>query len=318
MMVLMRSFEKGRNGRVMYSTARLARACLTILWQASPISGADITLSSGSIRGRYVATLCPSEGHWYQHFETGINARMGDVVSQDRAYTLEILLALLEIYELEWQEHRYAMPMESIYSVMFLLITCLGGMRGYEAMWTDLSALRYDMAHCLDREDESAVSWPIVGRFKARNGVLDCFMIPIAGTTQSGIQFFAWTQRFLGRLALEGYEDGWAFKRPNGDRAKASDYRNNIFTKLEKIQATTSLIDPDCNIYDEFGVQRSGRRCFVLVCTLQNIPKHLIELQCRWATDRENGVRTVQRSMTHNYSEIRNMKESLVRPSKVF
>jgi len=117
---------------------------------------------------------------------------------------------------------------------------------------------------------------------------------------------------------VEGYEDGWAFKRPNGDRAKASDYRNNIFIKLEKIQATTSLIDPDCNIWDDFGVQRSGCRCFVLVCTLCNIPKHLVDLQCRWSTDRENGVRTVQRSMIHNYSEIRNMKDSLVRPSKVF
>ena len=99
------------------------------------------------------------------------------------------------------------MPMESIYSVMFLLITCLGGMRGYEAMWTDLSALRYDMAHCLDREDESAVSWPIVGRFKARNGVLGCFMIPIAGTTDSGITFFTCTQRFVIRLAKEGSLD---------------------------------------------------------------------------------------------------------------
>ena len=319
MMVLMRSMEKGRGGgRVKYGTARMARACLTILWQASPVAGADITLSSGTIKGRYVATLCPSEGRWYQRFETGINSRMGDVVSQDRAFTLEILLALLEMYELEWQEHKYEMPMVSMYSVMFLLITCLGGMRGYEAVWTDLGALRYDMAYCLDREDESAVSWPIVGRFKARNGVLDCFMIPIAGTTRSGIKFFNWTQRFLGRLAVDGHTDGWAFKRPNGDRAKASDYRDNIFTKLETIQATTNMIDEGCNVWDDYGIQRSGRRCFVLVCTLNNIAKHLIELQCRWAADRAVGVRTVQRSMIHNYSEVRNMKDSLIRPSKVF
>ena len=66
---------------------------------------------------------------------------MGDIVSQDRAYTLETLLALLKIYELEWQEYRYAIPMVSIYSVMFLLVTFLGGMRGYEVMWTDLGAL---------------------------------------------------------------------------------------------------------------------------------------------------------------------------------
>jgi len=319
MMVLMRSMEKGRGGgRVQYGTARKARATLTVLWQSSPLAGADITLSSGTIKGRYVATLCPSEGRWYQRFETGINARMGDVVSQDRAFTLEILLALIEHYELEWQEFGYSIPMVSIYSCMFLLITCLGGMRGYEAMWTDLAALRYDVNYCLAREDESAISWPIVGRFKARHGVLDCFMIPIAGTTNSGIKFFLWTQRFLGRLAMEGQVDGWAFKRPNGDRAKASDYRYNIFTKLEKLQHTTNLIDPECRIWDEYGIQRSGRRCFTTVCTIRGISKHLVELQCRWATDRANGVRTVVRSMIHNYSELRNMSDLLIRPSKSF
>ena len=39
----------------------------------------------------------------------------------------------------------------------------------------------------------------------------------------------------MGKLAMEGHVDGWAFKRPNGDRAKASDYRYDIFTKLEKL-----------------------------------------------------------------------------------
>jgi len=74
--------------------------------------------------------------------------------------------------------------MVSIYSVMFLLVTCLGGMRGYEAVWIDLGALRYDDAHCLDHEDEYAVAWHITGRFKAQDGVLYCFMISIAGTTR--------------------------------------------------------------------------------------------------------------------------------------
>ena len=143
-------------------------------------------------------------------------------------------------------------------------------------------------------------------------------MIPIAGTTQSGIKFFTWTQRFLGRLAVEGYTDGWAFKRVNGDRAKASDYRNNIFSKLEEIQATTNLIGEGCNVYDEYGIQHSGRRCFTTTCTIRGIAKHLVELQCRWSTDRANEVIMVQRSMMHLYSEVRNMKDSLILPSKVF
>jgi hypothetical protein len=46
---------------------------------------------------------------------------------------------------------------------MFLLVSCLGGMRGFEVVWTDLAALRYDIAYCEAAEKDSAVSWPVVG-----------------------------------------------------------------------------------------------------------------------------------------------------------
>jgi hypothetical protein len=199
---------------------------------------------------------------------------------------------------------------------MFLLDSSLGGMRGFEVVWTDLAALWYDVSFCETAEDESAVSWPIVGRFKARHGVMDCYMIPIAGVTRSGIQFFTWTQRFIRHLALEGFDDAWAFRRLDGSRAKASDYQDNIFCKLEIIQATTTLIDPGCSVWDEYGIQRSGRRFFTTRCTNMKVDKHDIELQCQWSTNRANGVRMVQRSMIHNYSEVRNMKQALIRLSK--
>ena len=127
-MVVMRSREKGRGDKeyVQYATARKARATLTVLWQASPSAGADITLSLGTIRGRFIATLSPSEGRWYQRFEPGIKARSGDIVSQDRAYTLEVLLALLEMYEEEWQRLGLKMPLVSMCAFMFLLVSCLG------------------------------------------------------------------------------------------------------------------------------------------------------------------------------------------------
>ena len=40
-------------------------------------------------------------------------------------------------------------------------------------------------------------------------------------------------------------DQGWAFWRKNGTRAKASDYRKIIFTELEQIQdKRPNLIDP--------------------------------------------------------------------------
>jgi hypothetical protein len=102
-MVLMQSMEKGRGGgMVKYGAARKARATLTVLWESSPLGGNGMTLSAGSVKGRFVATRCPSKGQWYQNFEMEIYARMGDIVLQDRAYTIEILLAFLEMYKEEW------------------------------------------------------------------------------------------------------------------------------------------------------------------------------------------------------------------------
>ena len=72
---------------------------------------------------------------------------------------------------------------------MFLLLTCLGGMRGYEAVWTDLAALRYDVEYCEELEDFAALAWPIVGKFKSHNGRIGCYMISITGTTNLGIIF---------------------------------------------------------------------------------------------------------------------------------
>ena len=319
-LLLMRSTEKGKKkATVQYSTARKVRATLTRLWESSPEteSNSDIVLSSGSKKGRYIATRCPSESRWYEHFATGVCARMGDVVSQDRAYTIEVLLKLVEMYESEWTELQQTMSTKALCSCMFLLVSSLGGMRGFEVMWTDLAALRYDLEYCEQTEDFSAVSWPIVGRFKAHDGRLGCYMIPIAGTTRSGIQFYRWTQRFVGRLAMEGHCDGWAFKRPDGTRAKASDYMDDIYTKLEQVQASTSLIDTDCEVRTDYGAQRSGRRFFTTNATLQGVQPHVIELQCRWQTDRANGERSVNRSMIHLYSEIRNMKKILIQPSSL-
>jgi hypothetical protein len=66
---------------------------------------------------------------------------MGDVVSQDRAYTIDVLLALVQMYQQEWDEMHLHMPLSSVCACMFLLVSSLGGMRGFEVVWTDLAAL---------------------------------------------------------------------------------------------------------------------------------------------------------------------------------
>jgi hypothetical protein len=178
-------------------------------------------------------------------------------------------------------------------------------------MWTDLAALRYNLGFCEDNYDFSAISWPVVGRFKAHTGQLRCYMVPIAGTTNSGITFVKWTQRFVGRLAMDGYCQGWAFKNKDETRAKSSQFMEDIYQRLETIQSETSLIDPDCDIRVEYGTQRSGRRFLTTeATTVQGIKLHILEYHCR-------SERSVNRSIILLYSEMRNMKTLLIQPSQV-
>lgn len=278
-MMVMRSMEKGRkNETVQYGTARGVRSTLTAIWEASPASGRDIVLSSAIKKGRFIATFNPAKGRWFQYFNHGMMVRMGDEISQDRAFTAAIVRELLRMFEETWERDRWSMDLHEISTCMFLIVTCFGGVRGYEAMWTDLAALVYDILYCEMTMDYSAVAWPVVGIFKACGGVADCYMIPIAGETQSGVQIFTWTQRFVGILARQGRESGWAFAKPDGSRAVAPDYRECLFSKLEKIQQTTTLIDPDVDVWSAYGMQHSGRRFFTTECLNQGVSTHDIEV----------------------------------------
>jgi hypothetical protein len=69
-------------------------------------------------------------------------------------------------------------------------------------------------------------------------------------------------QRVIKRLEIVGRVDGWLFQAADYgvDRAFASDYAENIYSKLETLQRTTKLIG--CDVREECGIQRSGRRFF--------------------------------------------------------
>ena len=83
---------------------------------------------------------------------------MGVIVRQDWAYTINVVLKLVDIFEGQWQDQDLDMPVKDISACMFLIVCCLGGTRGFEAVWTDLGALRYNVAFCEAAEEETALS----------------------------------------------------------------------------------------------------------------------------------------------------------------
>ena len=313
-----RATRPGTKGRltVTHETARKARTVHTNLWAASPWSGLDVSFASKN--GKYRATLCPTQKTFFEHFSRGFRIRTGVMTRQDRAYSLDLIHELLLRFEAEWDRQQSADDVDVVWvsAVMFLLVSSFGGMRGYEVVWTDLAALLHDIQRCELEEDYSGVGWPLVGRFKMEGGGIGGHVIPIAGTTKSGVEFFKWAQRFAFVVSRNGRSSGWAFARPNGSRAKASDYRDIIFSELEEIQNERhDLIDPQVDVWEDFGIQRSGRCFFDTAFRLRGVSKSDIEAQCRWMKDRQARGNPVARDMVDCYTEYRLMKPALLRPS---
>ena len=313
-----RALEKGSRGRafITHSTARKARTLFTNLYTASPYSGADVTFAGP--KNRYHATTNPSQSYWFENFSRGFRIRVGVATRQDRAYTLPLLHEMVRRCEDHWEESDGEPTLTWISAVMFLLASCLGGMRGYEVVWADLSALIHDVEKADSSDEEpDGVGWPIVGRFKAEGGGIGGHVIPIAARTNSGLEFFKWTQRFVRIVVEHGRTEGWAFARDDGSRASARDYREVIFGLLEDIQEERpDLIEPECDVHDAFGIQRSGRRFFDTECRLRGVKKEDIEAQCRWIKDRQARGVPVPRDMVELYSEFRHLCPVLLRPSQ--
>ena len=236
---------------------------------------------------------------------------------QDRAYTLALVHEMLRRFEEDWDRVDGNPTVQWISSVMISLTTCLGGMRGYEAVWTNLAALIHDLEMCELEEEPKGVGWPIVGRFKAEGGGIGGHVIPIAATTNSGIEFYKWAQRFVTILMEHGRSEGWAFADKDGERANASSYRKVIFDKIIEIQEERpDLVDPSIEVYEAYGIQRSGRRFFDTECLIAGVKKSDIEAQCRWIQDRTAKGIPVSRDMVACYSEFRHLRPVLLQPSQ--
>lgn len=89
----------------------------------------------------------------------------------------------------------------------------------------------------------------------------------------------------------------------------------NIAEKLEIVQRTTTPINPDCNISDDYGVQRLGWIFFRTHCTNMGFRPTWSNCKLAGRPDRAIGKRTVKQTMIHTSLEMRNMIESLIKPS---
>jgi hypothetical protein len=105
--MVQRSLAKGRYGAtVKFKTVRKFRAVVSNIYHSS-IEGQGATVMAKDTRKLQV-TKCPTYTAFFERFCHGMHKRMGDIVRPERALSHDILRAIMEELDRDWERRHHA------------------------------------------------------------------------------------------------------------------------------------------------------------------------------------------------------------------
>jgi len=110
------------------------------------------------------SNFCLTQSLWFERFAKGCLSRMGQVVKQDRAISLEVMHQLMENLEGEWTQATHTERSVIARLGAFCLIAFCGSFRGPELFLVDLFGLhKYGKAELRTTGGKEYVIVPLLG-----------------------------------------------------------------------------------------------------------------------------------------------------------
>lgn len=307
---LLKSRKGGRHDQhqIKYSSARKVRSAFSNYFHASKAQLGALSFSAG--KGHHFASCSATNGMWYSRFQDGVHCRMGDVLKQDMAISIGVMLKLQELFERDYRETSGEERRKIVEAATFALIAYCISLRGFEVPKIDLAALRENRVQ-LDAHGKGGaiahVGVPLVGRFKAEKGE-QCHIIPMAAETRSGLKPLEWVNRLVQEREEQGLVKGWAFLGHKGEQAPMNYFAETILDRLVRIQEVhPDLINPGINVFEEFGLAWSFRRGSNSQAQNRQVPADVINWVNRWRTEERAKGKTSASSMRVLYAETKLM-----------
>jgi hypothetical protein len=213
----------------------------------------------------------------------GYYKRVGQLLVQDLAVSIDVILAVQGYLEEQWNLTRSLSEKRSVsefLGVIFVICFCLG-LRGEEMLLVDIAGCRKHM------KETRAHSTPHVivalwGRFKQQPG--ECHhLMPLVDKTASGLRPGDWLVRLLDTMEREGITNGKLLQGKRGEAARLSKYAEGLFSCLEHIQvARPDLIDKDIDVREDYGLSRSCRQGVTTHARNVGVHTDVIQANNRW------------------------------------
>ena len=210
--MLLKSLESGVHSKdyQQFETIRKMRATYSSLYMAG-VGGIESWRTHGGDKAKVFMNHCATNSRWFERFSLGCSLRMGAIVRQDRAISLPVMGALMNLLEEEWNACLTLKDKCLIASIgAYAVIAFAGSFRGNEVFLVDLNGLRKYMHTPLRANELEYVVIPLLGHFKGETG-LQYHLTPLAAKTRSGLNIKCWVQRLVAVREESGITQGPAF-----------------------------------------------------------------------------------------------------------
>lgn len=311
--MIMASTKSGRysSAYTQWDTIRKVRSVYSNFIRASPQSNNELW-ALGDDKGkvqRFYQDPCSS--FWFSRFFIGCKNRMGQDWRPNRAFSIDLLLAFLDLIE-ERMEVSDSIKEENKWTVAgaYAVLTYVVSLRGSEGFLLDLGGLRRHAP----KESDKFFLIPLLGKVKGESHDR-CHLLPCTFKTSSGIEPYRWFAKLIAVKEKQGLKDGPAISDEIGQVLTTMFMNDLIQEVLEDLfEQKRELFPKTITSKDELAVNyqafRSFRRTSDTRAINQHVKADIIELVNRWhAVEKADGNRAAF-NMRNHYAQY----EDLINP----
>ena len=327
--MLEHSKSSGKHARshTQFATIRQQRAAYSNLFQASCNMNHSYNSITQSNQGRFHLAQCPSNSVWFTRWSRGCETRMGYIIKQDKALSIDILKALIShwIIDIENSNIGSWQRLKTCMALTYITISFVASLRGAEGLKLDLTRLKF---HFINNDRKNMlkgstkipphVIMPLRGRFKGEQGER-CHLLPLAIESKSGIKIKATLELLIqAREDMPHLNSSWAFVDQNNQKLPFGIMNEWFHQGLETIKENDfqdNLGLRSVDIREEYSINRSCRRGSSTHAQNQNISESIIRMQNRWSMVENAKGRRPTFNMVETYSDIEHLIPAVIQYS---
>jgi hypothetical protein len=299
---------------VQWDTFRKQMSTVTNISQAA-VGGLENSVGAYEQKRMWISNVV-SHQFWFSRFMSGIHKRVGQVRKQDKEMSIEVLHSADGILEEQWASARTIGQKKRIAEMgtWFVGGFCTG-LRGEEMLTIELAGTANSLSHLSD-EVNPHFKFVLLGRTKGNQLSGAKFGVPCVPITEgTNLRPGRWVKRLVEVLHTSGRRSGRLFSRRLAT-AKMHEFEDDFYTVLEKVQATTNLIETSVVVRDIYGLGRLERRGVTAHARNMEVPGDLVNAVNRWRTEATSATGNPRLDMMDVYTTLEALIPTVLRFSR--